>query len=412
MELWTYAPLSLFSRPEDPARTAAIDRLRGFLQRLRRGSLIAEPVSVQAELRSASLKLLDRVAPSPRWGAAERALESALAAWKDAPTAQQNIQVIIGPSGTGTTHVVRKWAERNGYRLLAPPPYREIIDGNESWLQQCHGDDPLAIPNLECFFLRHHNGLDALRKLLDGICCSARRYAVGCNSWAWSYLTRAIRINALLPQPITLTAFDGPRFQRWLCVLAASSSGRPLSFRMTDDGSHVLPSLAKRGSGAPEGDNEDRMDAMEQSSEPSPILQRLAVRSRGNPLVGWAMWRQCLHISSDEDVEEEAQEAAAADRGRTIWIRPWSQLSFPEMPPASGPAELMLLHALLVHDGLPADLLDLLLPYSLGEIMERLYSLRSAGLVKLENGLWRVTLLGYPAVRRALADEDYLVDEF
>jgi hypothetical protein len=124
------------------------------------------------------------------------------------------------------------------------------------------------------------------------------------------------------------------------------------------------------------------------------------------------MWRQSLQIASDEDIEEEAQEAAVADRGRTIWVRPWSQLSFPEIPPGTDRHDLMLLHTLLLHDGLPSDILDLLLPLSRGAIMERLHRLRAVGLVKIEGGLWRVTLLGYPAIRGAMADEDMLVDDF
>jgi hypothetical protein len=128
--------------------------------------------------------------------------------------------------------------------------------------------------------------------------------------------------------------------------------------------------------------------------------------------VAWAIWRQCLHIGTDEDAEEAAQEAAARDRGRTLWIRPWQEVLLPELPRGTDTAELLLLHTLLLHDGLPADLLDALLPFSSGDIRQRLYRLRSGGLVKEEEGLWRVTLLGYPAVRTALSDEDNLVDAF
>lgn len=412
MMLWTYIPISGFKRPAEPAREAAFGRLRGFLQRVRKGALAAEPVSVQAELRTASLKLLDRVAPPPRWGATERALESALAEWRDKASPEGTIQAVVGPPGTGTSHVVRKWAERNSYRIIQPPAYREIIDNQCGWLAQLDGDDPLALPNLECFFLRHFNSFDTVRKLLDRICGGTRRYVIGCNSWTWTFLKRSFQLDALLPEPLTLSPFDSDRMERWLHVLASSVAGGNLVFRLTDDGSNVLPDVEQRIEQPGSEEVDDAVQELPPVKRSGQFLDRLAARSRGNPLVGWAMWRQSLHIAGDEDIEEEAQEAAAADRGRTIWVRPWSQLSFPEMPRSADRHDLMLLHALLLHDGLPAETLDRLLPLSLGTIMERLYRLRAAGLVKLEEGLWRVTLLGYPAVRHAMVDEDLLVDDF
>jgi hypothetical protein len=412
MTLWSYIPLDQFKHPAEPAREAALGRLRRFVQLVRTGNLSAQPMSVQAELRSASLKLLDRVAPSPRWGATERALESAFAEWKEAEQPEQSVQVVIGPPGTGTSHVVRKWAERNGYRIVQPPPYREIIAGKDGWLGQLDGDDPLALPNLECFLLRHYNGFDAFRKLIDRLCSCSRRYVIGCNSWTWAFLSRSFHIGALLPQPLVISPFDSNKMEHWLHVLAGSITGGSLVFRLTDDGSNVLPDVESRAE-QPAGERLDEADhEVPLDKRSGQFLQRLAARSRGNPLVGWAMWRQSLQIANDEDIEEEAQEAAAADRGRTIWVRPWSQLSFPEIPPGTDRHDLMVLHTLLLHDGLPADILDLLLPLSLGAIMERLYRLRAVGLIKIEDGLWRVTLLGYPAVRQAMADEDLIVDDF
>lgn len=411
MMLWSFVPHSQFTRPPEPAREAALGRVRGLLQRIGRKALAARPVSVQAELRSASLKLLDRVAPAPRWGAAERSLEFALSSWSGEQAPQQNLQIIVGPPGAGTTTVVQRWAERNQYRLVQPPPYRQLIEGSTDWLHQLDGDDPLALPNLECFFARHYRGVDAMRRLVDRVCNGSRRIVVGCNSWAWSFLSRTVRINALLPEPFVLVAFDAARLQQWLYVLAQSTAGCSLSFRLTDDGSHVLPAV-ENCANADSGDLEDQPAGADRTEKPSSFLEQLAARSRGNPLVAWAQWRQCLHTSKDDDVDEDAQEAASGDNGRTIWVRPWSDVAMPEVPANTAPEALMLLHTLLLHDGLPADLLDLLLPASLGGIMEQLYRLRSAGLVKLESGVWRVTLLGYPSVRATLAGEDYLVDGF
>jgi hypothetical protein len=411
MPLWKYIVMDEYRRPEEPTREALQERLKGFWQRLRKGKIISGPVSVQAELRSASVRLLDRVAPVPKWGSAERALESGLAKWKEQEQPDQMVQVVVGPPGTGTSHVVRRWAERNGFRLIQPPSYRDIIAGSEEWLRQLEGEDPVALPNLERFFLRHQNGIEGMRKLLDHLCCTSRRHLVGCSSWALSYLGMTVRFDALTPRPLTLASFDGARLERWFHILATSGGGGNLVFRLADDGSHALPPVEGKVSG-----DEEQIDVPGEQEKPdtpsSPFLQKLAARSRGNPLVAWAVWRQCLHIGTDEDVEEEAQEAAARDRGRTLWIRPLPEVRLPEISRGTGAAELLVLHTLLLHDGLPAQILDLLLPFSPGDIMQRLYRLRSGGLVKLEDGLWRVTLLGYPSVRAALSDEDYLVDAF
>jgi hypothetical protein len=412
MPLWKYIDLNEYRRPEEPTREALQERLKRFLQRLRKGEIISGPVSVQAELRSASVSLLDRVAAAPRWGAAERALESCLAKWKEQEQTDQTVKIIVGPPGTGTSHVVRRWAERNGFRLIQPPPYRDILAGSEEWLRQLDGEDSIALPNLERFYLRHQNGIEGMRKFLDRLCGAPRRCLVGCSSWAWSYLGMAVQFEALTPRPLSLASFDGARLERWFHILAASGGAGNLVFRFAHDGSYALPPVE---STVP-GDEEQQADVPGEDIKPdqpsSPFLQKLAARSRGNPLVAWAVWRQCLHIGKDEDVEEEAQEAAARDRGRTLWIRPWSEVQLPEIPRGTGTAELLLLHTLLLHDGLPADILDQLLPFSLGDIAQRLYRLRSEGLVKRENSLWRVTLLGYPAVRAALSEEDYLVDAF
>lgn len=183
-------------------------------------------------------------------------------------------------------------------------------------------------------------------------------------------------------------------------------------FRQADDGSHVLPAVESRKpeSGSAEDEADARLSA--EQEKVSPFIKRVAARSRGNPLVAWAVWRHCLNIARGEAAEEEAQEAAAADRGRTIWVRPWPQIGFPDLPEGARTGELLLLHTLLLHDGLPAPVLDSPLPFSMPEIMQRLYRLRAAGLVKEEDGYWRVTLLGYPAVRSALAGEDFLTDGF
>ena len=72
---------------------------------------------------------------------------------------------------------------------------------------------------------------------------------------------------------------------------------------------------------------------------------------------------------------------------------------------------LLVLHALMLHGGLWDRVLPELLPIIPIEIMEYLYLLEAAGLVQSDQGFWRVTPQGYPAVRQSLQSEGYLVDD-
>jgi len=410
--LWCYAPISRFERPAEPAVQAARSGLQALWKRMRQPVDAGQPLSVQAELHCVPQRLLDRVAAPPRWDAAVQAVNATLDGWVASDCAEQPVRVIIGPPGTGVRQVVSTWAEQKGLRIVQAPSYREILYGSTDWMDQIkrEGDDLLVIPNLECYLLRHYNGLEGVRLLVQEIDASKRRFVIGCSSWAWTYLSRVVQIDALLPEPLTLAAFDGLRLQSWFQLLAAGGSGWAYVFRQADDGSHVLPRAGPNIEAGKRGTSQDEEPLTEERV--SPFLQRIGARSRGNPLVAWAAWRHCLNIAQGEEVEEVAQEAAASDRGRTLWVRPWPQMEFPVLPPGTRSNELFLLHALLLHDGLPAAILASLLPLGTPEIMQGLYRLRSAGLVKEEEGLWRVTLLGYPAVRNALAGEDLLVDGF
>lgn len=411
--LWCYTPLSRFERPGEPAVQAAHSGLKQFWKRMRRRVEAVQTSSVHAELRSVPQGLLDRVAPAPRWDAAGRALDVALAEWATLEDTQQHIKVIIGPSGAGVRNVVSAWAKGKNLRVVHPPSYQEILRGSADWRNQIsEGENLLVIPNLERFLLRHYNGLESVRWLIETIDASKMRFVIGCNSWAWIYLSRVIQIDAILPEPLTLVAFDGSRLQHWFQILPASGGGSSFVFRQADDGSYVLPPADFETS---EGGSDDKVDEggfSGKKTKVSSFVQRIGARSRGNPLVAWAFWRHCLNIARGEDAGEEAREAAADDRGPTIWVRPWSQIEFPDLPQATPTCELFMLHALLLHDGLPAPILASVLPIGRPEIVQGLYRLRSAGLVKEEGELWRVTLLGYPAVRNALDGENYLVDGF
>ncbi len=126
-----------------------------------------------------------------------------------------------------------------------------------------------------------------------------------------------------------------------------------------------------------------------------------------------AIWRNSLLVSEGEaQVGDEAERAAAEDRGLTIWVKDWEQIGLPEIPENIDRAGLFLLHTLLLHGGLNAEMLCETLSLTHAESERTIVRLQSAGLIKFEEDVWRVTLSGYPAVRSQLQNEDYLVDAF
>ncbi len=128
--------------------------------------------------------------------------------------------------------------------------------------------------------------------------------------------------------------------------------------------------------------------------------------------MAWAIWRNSLQIAENEPVDDEVQRTAASDRGLTIWVRPWSAIVLPSVPSNINKEEVFLLHTLLLHAGLPLNLIHRLMPFSVTMVLRMLMNIHGHGLIKEENGLWRVALLGYPAVRQYLESEGYLTDVF
>jgi hypothetical protein len=79
---------------------------------------------------------------------------------------------------------------------------------------------------------------------------------------------------------------------------------------------------------------------------PSLFLKKLAVESRGIPLIAWSIWRNSLKLAPEDEVADAARDAAVADRGKTIWVKPFEKIVLPKMPAAPGQAASFLLQFL------------------------------------------------------------------
>jgi len=400
-DLWCYVPLDRYGRPTDVPQEAVRTGLRGLWNRLRPKPAPHDALMTGQDLRAVPQQLLDEVAPPPDFGAAVPAFDEALREWLKADQPEPPVLVIVDAPHSGTSLVLHAWAKANGWRPIASPTTEQILAGDAGAFDalSTDGDTPSFVPYLEHWYLRHHDGLTLVRRLLDWLYSSRQRCIIACDSWAWAYLSRALHLDVVLPFPLTLDAFDHARLQRWFRGLSMKSGRPPFIFRQADNGRCVLPPV---GAECDDG----------REAEVTGFTKRLAIHCRGVPGIAWAMWRHSLRCPAEDEVEEEARDAADGDRGGTIWVRPWHRLDWPAVPAATTRSDLLVLHTLLLHGGLPDPLLTELLPFATTVILRSLQRLRACGLLEEFNGRWRVTRLGYPAVRQFLRSDGYLVDAF
>lgn len=405
-DLWRFVTNDTYMRPGEPPSEAARSGIRFIWERLR-GKTPAQEVNIHAELHSVPQALLDQVAPVPSWGDAAHALDAVLGQWLEADPLHAPVQVVVGAPGSGTGQTLRDWAEGHGARQISPPDPEEILSGGQGWLSSLRFEKGglFVLASLEKCFLRHYAGLGLMRQFLDRLEDLEGRLLLGCNSWAWAYIDSVLGISRSLPLPYMVQALDSAGLELWFRSIVTGCGGRSLVFRQSDNGEVVL-SLG----GEVNADEQVPERRAEERTEVVDFLKRVASRSRGIPLVAWAIWRNSLLISEDEPLEEEAQKAAAEDHGLTIWVKPWSQLGLPSVPSPISRCEVFILHSLLLHGGAPGDLLKTLLPVCRDALSQGLVRLQLAGLVKQEEAVWRVTLSGYPAVRHYLDSEGYLTD--
>ena len=340
-------------------------------------------------------------------------LMRSLSEWTAEENPETLLKVLVGPPGSGTGQIISAWADRQSWKVIDPPSAQQILAGDAAWLtflNEINGQG-FVVPDLEKIYLRHSTGLRLIRRFLDELWKRKVRCLVGCNSWAWAFLRHAMMADSFFGTPLSLDAFDKRRLDLWFRRQACKGGKKSIVFRQSVTGEVILAVDTDSNAVCPVEDSEKPA-----SDQKSGYLAAIASRSRGIPLVAWAIWRNSLLVSVDDEVMnkvgDEAQRAATVDQGLTIWVRPWEQIGLPDMPPQVGRIDLFILHALLLHGGLDAETLNKTLSLTQAESDKTIIRLQSAGLIKLENSLWRVTLAGYPAVRAYLQNEDYLVDDF
>ncbi|MBK5930215.1 hypothetical protein [Halochromatium salexigens] len=387
--IWELIPLAHYQLPSAPTASSAKRGLSSLKRFFRwRRPAPQGPVKREDELHALAPERLEAVAGPIDWRAAARVLQTALE--QRAPT--ERVWFIIGPPTAGYAELLETWAEQHD-RVCIPAPAPEVVTGNHSgWLADWPQDGCLwALPRLERCWLRHPAGLDLIRGLFERLLSARQGFGlIGCDSWTWAYLRFVVPTPAV--RALTLQALDGERLARWLASLAAGHDQRPRRFRHAQSGNRVLTVNGGEEMGESAANNE---------------LRYLAAQARGNPGVALQRWRSRLRSEPDkpEAADEESDDQPDVE---TIWVAPALEFA---LPSGWGEPEALILHALLLHDGLPTEILAALLPAPRARTRDLLWQLAASDVISADpEGIWRVTPSAYPAVRSFLAERDFLTD--
>ncbi len=332
-----------------------------------------DPFISEDSLKWANKQRLDYIAAPPACRPVMDEMQATFADWINDTQPSRWLQLVVLPPGD-TNDVVQSWASDHGHHVVTPPPRDEMLQGGLHVELPIDCDGPLiVIPRLEHWFLRHQDGMQQVRELLRQAAQAKRHCVIGCNSWAWQFLKKSIGAGRLLPLGLTLNAFDADRLRSWLMDLAKADGQSAHVFRFSESGS-------KLG---------------------SDYFAKLAARSLGIPWVAWQLWRRALRLGPSQERRDEQK----FPDEQTLWL---SELDDFRLPRHDVNVALLTLHALLIHENLTSEQLDLVTP-SL-DASNVLPSLVEAEFIESHEGRYRCVPAVYPAIRSRLIDAGFPKD--
>jgi hypothetical protein len=405
--LWEIVPIGEYAVPSgiDPTavrkKWSAVRRLFGM-----GGKEAPSPLRDEEGLRALPQVRLENLVPPIDWWPGAAALDDALGNGATDATARPGVQVLVGQPFGGQAEILERWAIGHEATILLPPKPETILAGDLRWIDEwvsqvdTQGYRRWVLPRLEHCYFRHARGLGLARRVFE-LAFSGRLGPglIGCDSWAWAYLQRIWPLPRV--QVLTLQAFDGGRLSAYFLSSALRHRNQQVRFRHAKTGENLLP--------APDPDSSAH-DEFGVSAE----LKRLAAHSRGNLGIARAYWRSRLRSEPDEaelkDNTDAERGAAASPRDEVVWLT--AGIDDPVLPAETGEEVVLLLHAVLLHNGPPERLLPELLPLSHDRILSILLRMRDLGLVDAMDDRWCISALGYATTREALRARGYLIDAF
>lgn len=395
MPLWQCVPLSDYHVPTPPAEKVAVGLWSSIRQMFRRRDAVGIELKKEQELHALPEVRLAHLVPSLPWQDAAAALDTTLQDWLEPGMSDKSVNFFIGQPFSSHAEIVALLGRQHGAVEIAPPSSEQVLSADESWLD--HWPSPQTfwvLPQLERCFLRHANGLGLARRLMS-LAANGQlgKGLIGCDSWAWAYLQR------IFPWPraqaVTLQAFDAERLQRLLVGLMKMQTKKALHCRSAKNGQPIT-------------------DNASEGEPPPKEFAELAAHCRGNVAIATTYWRERLRHQPDKDEssdhQESQQDTDESESVEQVWVA--GMPPDPELPLGNDEEFFLLLHAILLHGGLPESLLGALLPFSSARCLGLLAQLQQAGIVLCINGRWQVRETAYATVRQLLTGRDYLVDAF
>ncbi len=403
---WQYIPAADFKTPAQPAADKVKLGLASLFNRIWPGNSPSEE-NLDVERSPLTEAMLDEILPVVSWKEAAANLRTTLEARFPESPLRQFTQAVIGPPGSGVREVVRCYSETMGGKIVSPPEPECLFQPESNFWQEFSRDDKsvLVIPELERFYLRHADGLELMRQLMERLWHSHRPVIVGCDSWAWAYLCKVLRIDAVFRSPLVLKALDGDALWSWLRPVPR---GR---FVVRADWNDEIIFPIETGAHIVKEEKEGSSKNGKPPYQGAPYFQAIAALSRGIPSVASALWRKCLCDGEDKQTQDGSA-AGSSYLGVSIRVRALERLSLPSLDASASTREAVVLHTLLLHAGLSVSILLRLVPCPPAEVMETLSVLCDAGLVSNVDGSWSVPPLAYPQVRAFLKAETLLIDAF
>ncbi len=370
-KLRKFQPIGQFNRPPMPT-DESLRRAGWKLWRHLRGNPKSDPFIADESLSLANKNQLDKLAAPPACGPLLDELTSTFADWLATPEPAHWVQLVVLPP-CDHNDVLRSWAMANKHFIVEPPERTSLLCSKPSKIELDGSQDLLVLPRMEHWFLRHHLGLNQLQQLLNQLVDIKQHCIVGCNSWAWSYLSKAIQTQLVLPRPLMFEAFDRDRLKSWLTDLSTSDD-HSNTFRFAKSGTEIFGEQAK-----PRAADD--------------YFATLAARSLGIPWVAWHQWRRSLKLSSEAD--DKFKERFPHER--TVWVAEVGDFSIPSDDMQAG---LLILQSLLIHDRLTAVELAATVPGV--QCSNVLSALLDAEIVYRDGHELRCVPAAYPAVRASL----------
>ena len=378
----TFKPVGHYEWPVRQTEESA-RRLLGQLWRTVRREKKPDPFITDESLRWSNRSRLNQIVAPPACGPLLREMEATFADWIADNEPTHWLQLVVLPP-CDQDDLVRSWAMVNGHAIIDPPARDAILEPAAMFdLPETTGDGVIVVPRLEYWFLRHHSGLREVRALLQQLTRLERHCVVGCNSWAWGFLAKAAIADAVFPCGLMFQAFDAVRLRRWLGELASDGADSEKTFRSSMTG-------------------EDVFTTVDENATPNDFFHKLAARSLGIPWVAWHLWRRCIRLGP----EKNADTKPIFSDEETLWVADLEEFEMPKQDVATA---LLVLHALLIHDSLTSQQIELVVPNL--SCVNVLASLLAAGFILREAERYRCSPAAYPAIRARLNNAGFPMDQ-